>query len=404
MLLFYFFAVLLTWQGIVSLYGGWRYYTFVRGEMHKEKLRWTPFASVIVPCKGLDQGLPENLRALFEQDYPAYEIVFVIDSVDDPARGVIESVRAGFAEQASAVQTRVIVAGQARECGQKIYNLCAGVRAVDSSSDVLIFVDTDARTHSEWLVTLVAPLGDERIGATTGYRWFIPLTGGFASRLRAVWNASIASALGENLARNFCWGGATAIRRATFDRLDITSTWQGAVSDDFALTGALRRAKLPIQFVPECLTASLEDCTFPELLEFTTRQMKITRVYAAHLWRIVLFTNLFFVLVFFGGLGLGVGRAINGFSYVAPLAFVACVYALGIGKAFLRWRAVMLSLAAYRAELRRDLKTHLFMWPLASVLYLYNAIAALLSRRIEWRGIKYELKSPTETVIIKQAF
>jgi hypothetical protein len=170
------------------------------------------------------------------------------------------------------------------------------------------------------------------------------------------------------------------------------------------LTGALRRAKLPIQFVPECLTASLEDCTFPELLEFTTRQMKITRVYAAHLWRIVLFTNLFFVLVFFGGLGLGVGRAINGFSYVAPLAFVACVYALGIGKAFLRWRAVMLSLAAYRAELRRDLKTHLFMWPLASVLYLYNAIAALLSRRIEWRGIKYELKSPTETVIIKQAF
>jgi hypothetical protein len=34
------------------------------------------------------------------------------------------------------------------------------------------------------------------------------------------------------------------------------------------------------------------------------------------------------------------------------------------------------------------------------VLHLYNALAALFSRRITWRGITYELKSPTETVII----
>jgi len=31
---------------------------------------------------------------------------------------------------------------------------------------------------------------------------------------------------------------------------------------------------------------------------------------------------------------------------------------------------------------------------------LANAISAACSRRIEWRGINYELKSPTETVII----
>jgi len=40
------------------------------------------------------------------------------------------------------------------------------------------------------------------------------------------------------------------------------------------------------------------------------------------------------------------------------------------------------------------------LWPLASLLYLYDALAAAFSRRIEWRGITYELKSPTETVII----
>jgi hypothetical protein len=36
------------------------------------------------------------------------------------------------------------------------------------------------------------------------------------------------------------------------------------------------------------------------------------------------------------------------------------------------------------------------------LLYLYNAIVAGFSRRITWRGITYELKSPTEAVIISR--
>jgi hypothetical protein len=42
---------------------------------------------------------------------------------------------------------------------------------------------------------------------------------------------------------------------------------------------------------------------------------------------------------------------------------------------------------------------HTTLWPVASLLFLYNALAAI-SRRIKWRGITYELKSPTETVIL----
>ncbi len=45
---------------------------------------------------------------------------------------------------------------------------------------------------------------------------------------------------------------------------------------------------------------------------------------------------------------------------------------------------------------------HLLLWPLASALYLFNAVVAAFSRRIEWRGITYELKSPTEAVIIRK--
>ncbi|MBA2731673.1 MAG: glycosyltransferase [Acidobacteria bacterium] len=400
MWVFYFFAALLVIQAVISLQGGVRYLSYFRHEAAKDHSDFAPYASVFAPCRGLDQGLRNNLTALFQQDYPAYEIIFVTDNADDPALKVVEDLRREFGKKESVI-SRVVIAGEATNCGQKVHNLRVAVKEANPQSEVFVFVDSDARPRSGWLRSLVAPLADEGMGASTGYRWFIPIKGGFASRLRAVWNASIASALGPRSDKNFCWGGSTAIRRATFERAGVIEEWRGAVSDDFAMMRALRRAQLPIQFVPNCLTATHEDCSFRELLEFTTRQLKITRVYAPHFWQVILFSNLLFVLIFFGGLALVITRAALGLSIILPLAFILVIFALGSLKALLRWRAVSLPLAQYKKELRRDAFAHLFLWPLASMLYLYNALAALFSRRIRWRGITYELKSPQETVRMK---
>ncbi|MDT5121920.1 MAG: hypothetical protein QOC96_1402 [Acidobacteriota bacterium] len=405
MWVFYFFAALLIIQAIISLRGGARYLSYIRRETARENQIFTPYASIIAPCRGLDQGLRENLAALFRQDYPAYEIIFVTDHADDPALAIVEEVRQEFSTMAHGstahVATRICLAGEATESGQKVHNLRVAVSETNPQSEVFVFVDSDARPRTDWLRSLVAPLADEEMGAATGYRWFIPVSGGFASIMRAVWNASIASALGEQGNKNFCWGGSTAIRRTTFERAHVLDEWHGAASDDFAMTRALHRAQLPIHFVPDCLTTSHEDCNLAELLEFTTRQLKITRVYAPHLWRIVLISNLLFVLIFFGGIALIVTRALLGLSFIVPLALILASYTLGILKAHLRWRAINIPLAQHRAELRRGLFAHLFLWPLASTLYFYNALAALFSRRIKWRGICYELKSPKETGIIK---
>jgi ceramide glucosyltransferase len=386
MVVYYFLAAIACWIGIKSLLGGFRFAAYVRHETSRPLPDFQPFVSVIAPGRGLEPGLADNLRPLLEQDYPRYEVLFVFDCVDDPA---VKLVSHGFSQIG-----RTIIAGPATDSGQKVHNLRVAVNEIDPQSEVLVFVDTDARPARDWLRKLVAPLADETLGASSGYRWFIPEKGGIASRLRGVWNASIASALGADTTKNFCWGGSTAIRRSTFEQLNVSDRWRGTVSDDFTITRVLKEANLPIHFTPNCLVASVGDCDWRELFEFTTRQIKITRVYASHLWLPLLLGSALFVLAFFGGLILIGLHPRSSAAYIFPLI----IFTLGAAKSFIRFRAV----SSVLRTSPRDLLAHILLWPFASLLYLYNAVIAGFSRRIEWRGITYELKSPNEAVIISR--
>ena len=191
-----------------------------------------------------------------------------------------------------------------------------------------------------------------------------------------------------------------AIRRDVFDQIDMREKWRGTLSDDFAVTRAMNEAGLPIVFVPQALTASIENCSFSELLEFTTRQMKITRVYARHLWLLSLFGSAVFNTVMITALLIVVFRSTNDLAVFAAMTTLVLVTIFSIGKSWLRLNAVKLVLTEYKTELAQQFLTQNTLWLLTPALFLYNSIAAWLSRRLKWRGISYELKSPTETVII----
>jgi len=397
---FYFFAAISIWLGLVSLRGGMRFGRYLKSELAKQYPQFTPFATIFVPCRGVDRGLKENIRAIFAQHYPNFEVIFVADRSDDASIAIIEEARREFA--GSTPTMRIVISGPASDCGQKVHNLRTAVIEADSQSEIFVFVDTDARPTANWLRSLVGPLQDTSLGATTGYRWFVPIHGGLASHLCSVWNAAIASALGESLEKNFCWGGSTAIRRDTFSRHRVIDYWRGTVSDDFALTRALHEGGQLIKFVPQCLTASFEDCSFTKLIEFTTRQLKITRSYAPHLWRGVLIGSLLFVFVFFGGIALVIARAFLGQTFAAPLVLLLIILALGSIKSYSRLRAVSRVVSDRHIHSVATTLAHVTLWPLASLVYLYNSLAAAVSRRIIWRGITYELKSPTETVILSR--
>lgn len=394
MILFYILAILLIFMSYRSFRGGVDYLNYFKSELAKPRSDFTPFASIIAPCKGLDDGLSDNLKALTEQDYPEYEVIFVVDDKSDRAVPVIENI--------PCMNAKLIVAGKSAGSSQKIENLREAVLHVSDRSDVFVFVDSDVRPSKDWLRNLVAPLENEDLGAATGYRWFISKTLGFASEMRSVWNASVASALGRNMRSNFCWGGSTAIRREVFERLNVREKWQGTLSDDFTLTRVLNEAALPIHFVPKALTASVENCTCRELLEFTTRQMKITRVYRPDLWKMSFFGSGIFNAVWIWSIMILIFSTANSFAFWAANMTLILVSIFSIGKSWLRLTAVRLVLTEYEKELKRQFWPQNTLWLLSPPLFFYNAFAALVSRRMTWRGITYELKSASETVIISK--
>lgn len=392
--LFYLLVLEQILQGFYSLWQGLGWLKMARKRATVGSSFFTPRVALICPVKGMEEDLESNLLCLTQFDYPQYEIFFAIATADDPAYRVLEKVVATSKRPA-----HIVRAGRTLDCSDKVHNLTAAVAEIGEQFEVLVFTDSDGRPPRTWLTRLVAPLKDANLGAVTTFRWLLPKRPGFWSGLAAAWNASAATYLGEHR-RNFCWGGGTAIKRERFDALRIKDAWRGAASDDYVLTRALQNNGLPIVFAPECLVPS--GCTFDArtLFEFTNRQLVITRVYAPRLWFAALIGHLFYCATILTGIAAWFMTSMMGLPSMQfiVLALIPPIFASVRG--VLRLVAVLELLPDLRAQLLNEGWVWVLLAPLVPFVYLYNALIAVFTRKITWRGIRYELQSPFRTRII----
>jgi cellulose synthase/poly-beta-1,6-N-acetylglucosamine synthase-like glycosyltransferase len=299
-------GIYLIWQGIQWL-------GYVRRRLHMDPGFYAPRVAVLCPCKGMEPGLERNLLALTEFERQNYEIFFILAAGSDAARSAVERIAAS-----SKVKARVVIAGSPSNSGEKVNNLRVAVEQLPPEFEVLVFTDSDGRPGKSWLHHLVAPLSDVRIGATTTMRWLIPNRSNLPTALLAAWNAPVVTMLSEK-GKNFCWGGGTAIRRSIFEQSGVMDEWRNSVSDDYSLTRALERNNRSIVFIPECLTPSYVETDFEGLLEFTNRQVLITRVYAEKVWAAAAVTHLLYCMT----LLLGVILILSNFFEQRPSFHIA---------------------------------------------------------------------------------
>ncbi len=362
-----------------------------RGEREKfryyqERLRdqtqssFLPPVSLIVPVKGQDEGLQENLAALASLDYPHYELIIAAHSPADIPAGVVP-----------AGAQVVFSGGRPAGAAEKLQNLLAAVGTAKTESEVLAFADSDGRVSRGWLRALVAPLAETGVGAASGYRVYLPEIADFGSTLRSAWNAVIFGTFGPgNL--EFVWGGAMAVRRDLFSRLGVPALWASTASDDYVLSEAVRSAKLHLRFAPGALVVSSDRIGARNLLHWVQRQLIITRVYAPRLW----------VLSFVA-------------TTIYCAAMVACVVALcyrhwiagavlvflllmGMLKGTARAKLAATALPDSQPWFQRHGWIFTGMVPLATWTWLYGHIVSASTNVIEWRGHRYRLSR--ETILI----
>lgn len=392
--LFYYLAILQIAVGVYLVWHGLRWVAFVRRRMRGDPGFNAPRAAVLCPCKGMEAGLERNLIALTEFDYRNYELFFILASASDSAYSAVKRIA-----EHSKVPAHVIIADRPEGCGEKVNNLRVAIEQLPADFEILVFADSDGRPGKFWLRRLVAPLSDKQVGAATTMRWLIPKGHDLAAGLLAAWNASIVTMLSEK-GKNFCWGGGTAIRRSVFDEVRVFDEWQHSVSDDYSMTRALQHAGRSIVFVPECLTAAYVDADFQGLLEFTNRQILITKVYSKKNWAWGAATHALYCATL--PLGLAV-TLINVFAtlpafHLAVLTFVPMLLAAIRGG--LRVAAASDVLQPAREQIVSQAWMYIVLGVFIPYLFLLNFVMSLFTRKIRWRGVTYELISPQQTRIL----
>jgi ceramide glucosyltransferase len=392
--LFYFLAIVQILVGLYLLWQGLQWLSYARRRAMTDPGFYAPRTAVICPCRGSEPGLERNLTSLTEFDHQNYEVFFVLASQSDPAFSIVKRVAA-----TSRAKAHVVIAEKPEGCSEKVNNLRVAVEQLPADFEFIAFADSDGRPGKSWLKRLVAPLNDPRLGATTTMRWLIPNRNNLPTALLAAWNAPIVTMLSEN-GKNFCWGGGTAIRRSVFDQAAILDEWRNSVSDDYSMTRALQRAGRSIMFLPECLTLSYVETDFSGLLEFTNRQILISRVYAQDTWTIGFVTHVLYCLTLTLGSILTLGNLIATVPafHLATLTFLPVL--LGIIRSTLRLAGVTEVLPAARSQIMGQAWIYLLLTVFVPFLYVVNFASSLITRRIRWRGVTYEVISPEQTHIL----
>ncbi len=231
---------------------------------------YTPKAAILLCLRGADPFLGQCLTRLLDQDYPDYELHVVVDSPKDPSQSILRPFKSNPRLRVS------VLKDPAENCSLKCSSIVQAVQELDPSVEVIALCDADSTPHRTWLAELVAPHACDKVGVTTGNRWYDPPRASGGSIVRYLWN--VPTSINMILLR-IAWGGSLAIRRRVIDETGLLEKWSTALCEDTMLFSVLRRHGYRQVFVPSVLMVNRESCTFSDLMQWIPRQLLTAKLY-----------------------------------------------------------------------------------------------------------------------------
>lgn len=372
-----------------------------RVDMDDDGARKLPKAAVIMCLRGGDPFLKKTLRGLMTLNYPAdrYAVHVVVDGEQDPANAVVlDAVSKENAENKSKIRVQYLKQPVSDSCSLKASSLVQAASALDASFDFIVQIDADVVVHPNWLREIAGSFQDERVGAVTGNRWYMPEHISAASMLRYVWNVPAAILM---IVLRIPWGGTLAIRTALLHETDLLQKWKCCFTEDTMLASHLWKHGYTLAFNPLLMAINREDCNVKDFFRWVCRQLLLAKMYHpgyplvfAHGLLMPLAIWLLTIITFL----------VTSAPYAYALRLLLTLTACSVGQALL---IVITEMGIRRILKTRGEEISSFQWldmlsifKICTVLafpaqYMQiNAVWSICADKInvEWRGIEYTLQ------------
>lgn len=188
--------------------------------------------SVLKPLAGVEEGLAENLRSFFTQDYPDFELLFAVRQPSDSAVPVVRQLQSEYPH----VPAHLLFVGEPPYPNAKVFSLDRML--AQARHDVLVMSDSDIRVTPTFLQTMANEFADPSLGVSTCPYRAVP-GASFWSVLEAVMmNTEFLS--GVLVARmlegmKFALGPTITARREVLDRIGGFDGLKDFLAEDFVL-------------------------------------------------------------------------------------------------------------------------------------------------------------------------
>lgn len=350
---------------------------------------YQPRCSIILPCKGVPQNFEKNIQSFLHLDYKEYEVLYTVESIDDPCVEIIKKV----IDQSP--RASLVVAGITSTCSQKNHNMIAAIEAANNP-EVYVFADSDIALRKNWLSELLRPLSDPQVTVTTGFRWLYSQNGTLGELSNVYQNILLLTLF---TAASFfkdvgLWGGSMAIKKKDFDDLDVKAYWAQTVVDDMSLSRIIMKKNKKSVMVTSCITPTSDALSgIGPAIRWFERQVMFLKAYQKPQWYIALLLVLGSAF-YYSYLPVALGRAFvqskNFFQIggVAPLIFLA---------------------GSFTASLLYPLLgpvPHFFRFMLLQPISLVGVCLAVLktlfTNTVLWSSFKYKLNFKGEVVSVER--
>lgn len=342
---------------------------FFRRSSHRGE--FLPPVTIIKPVKGLDPDAYENFASFCRQDYPEFQLIFVLASASDPVLPVIRRLQADFPE----IAPELVINGISHGANGKVNNL---INAFPSARhDIIVIADSDVRVGPGYLRATVAPFAEPEVGLVTSlYR-----TAGVNGLPAAVEALGFTTEMIPNVLAalhleglSFALGASMACRREALLQIGGFPALVEYLADDYQLGNRIARAGWRLELSPEFVECSSRGETLRQVLSRQLRWCRTMRVSRPGGYLLSGLTQ-----PFWGGAAvlLSAGMSAGALSAFALLYLCRAMVSLQFSRSYVRDNL---------------LPRYLWLLPLRDALYSVCWALSFIGRRISWRGELFELE------------